>query len=230
MLDIRNKKPKAQQRKDVNSNASLNQRHDKRHQKENREGKHDKHMNQTLMREKAYAHMKTLHLLHVFLTTVLPVQEQPEVLKVFPDLLRHLSNFTDFNMLERDERVNLYYTNKTDDLLKADIILIPGTKSTLDDLYELRRNGVAQAILRGHREATMVMGICGGYQMLGETLSDPDGVEAGGKIKGMGLLPIDTVFKGAKTRTRVEGRFLEVTGALSALSQIELECYEIHMG
>ena len=83
---------KEQQRKDVNSNASLNQRHEKRHQKENREGKHDKHMNQALMREKAYAHMKTLHLLHVFLTTVLPVQEQPEVLKVFPDLLRHLSN------------------------------------------------------------------------------------------------------------------------------------------
>ena len=60
-------------------------------------------------------------------------------------LLRHLSNFTDFNMLERDERVHLYYTNNTEELAKADIILLPGSKSTLDDLYELRRNGVAQA-------------------------------------------------------------------------------------
>ena len=66
-------------------------------------------------------------------------------------LLRHLSNFTDFNMLEHDERVNLYYTNNVDDLMKADIILLPGSKSTIDDLYELRRNGVAQAILQARR-------------------------------------------------------------------------------
>lgn len=57
------------------------------------------------------------------------------------------------------------------------------------------------------REDKIIFGVCGGYQMLGETLFDPDGVESGGKIKGMGLLPMDTVFKGAKTRTRVEGRF-----------------------
>ena len=72
-------------------------------------------------------------------------------------LLRHLSNFTDFNVLERDERVNLYYTNNTDELAKADIILLPGTKSTLDDLYELRRNGVAHAILEARRNGTTVM-------------------------------------------------------------------------
>lgn len=70
-------------------------------------------------------------------------------------LLRHLSNFTDFNRLERDERVHLYYTNNTEDLAKADIILLPGSKSTLDDLYELRRNGVAQAVLRAHREGLL---------------------------------------------------------------------------
>lgn len=67
-------------------------------------------------------------------------------------LLRHLSNFTDFNVLERDPRVHLFYTNNTDELMKADIILLPGSKSTLSDLYELRRNGVAQAIVRAHRE------------------------------------------------------------------------------
>ena len=60
-------------------------------------------------------------------------------------LLRHLSNFTDFNVLERDPRVHLFYTNNVDELAKADVILLPGSKSTLDDLYELRRNGVAAA-------------------------------------------------------------------------------------
>ena len=71
-------------------------------------------------------------------------------------LLRHLSNFTDFNVLERDPRVHLFYTNNTDELAKADIIILPGSKSTLADLYELRRNGVAQAVIRAHREGTAI--------------------------------------------------------------------------
>ena len=145
-------------------------------------------------------------------------------------LLRHLSNFTDFNVLERDERVHLYYTNNVNEIAKADIVLLPGSKNTLDDLYELRCNGVVQAILKAHREGATIMGICGGYQMLGETLSDPHHVEAGGTIKGMGLLPMDTVFAEKKTRTRVSGRFLELEGELQALSGAELEGYEIHMG
>lgn len=92
-------------------------------------------------------------------------------------LLRHLSNFTDFNVLERDPRVHLFYTNNTDELMKADIILLPGSKSTLSDLYELRHNGVAQAIVRAHREGATVMGICGGYQLMGREVCDPDHVE-----------------------------------------------------
>ena len=145
-------------------------------------------------------------------------------------LLRHLSNFTDFNVLERDPRVHLFYTNNVDELAKADVILLPGSKSTLDDLYELRRNGVAAAIIRAHREGATVMGICGGYQMMGELLQDPKGVEAGGELKGMGLLPIQTVFAGEKMRTRVQGTFEGLSGSLSSLSQVPLEGYEIHMG
>ena len=76
-------------------------------------------------------------------------------------LLRHLSNFTDFDRLELDERVNLYYTNNTEEIAKADIIILPGSKSTIDDLYELRRNGVAQAVLRATRAGATVLGICG---------------------------------------------------------------------
>ena len=105
-------------------------------------------------------------------------------------LLRHLSNFTDFNVLERDPRVHLFYTNNTDELMKADIILLPGSKSTLSDLYELRRNGVAQAIVRAHREGATVMGICGGYQLMGREVCDPDHVEGEiERLPGLGLLP-----------------------------------------
>ena len=105
------------------------------------------------------------------------VQAQQGKVNVAVVLLRHLSNFTDFNVLERDSRVHLFYTNNVDELAKADIILLPGSKSTIGDLYELRRNGVAQAILRAHRNGATVMGICGGYQMMGRQILDPDHVE-----------------------------------------------------
>ena len=112
-------------------------------------------------------------------------------------LLRHLSNFTDFNVLERDSRVHLFYTNNTDELMKADIILLPGSKSTLSDLYELRRNGVAQAIVRAHREGATVMGICGGYQLMGREVCDPDHVEGEiERLPGLGLLPVSTRMQG----------------------------------
>ena len=123
-------------------------------------------------------------------------------------LLRHISNFTDFNVLERDARVNLFYTNNIKDFEKADIIIIPGTKATLDDLYELRRNGVAQAIIRAHRNGTLIIGICGGYQMLGQTISDPDGIEGSiPQLPGLGLLNISTVMTAEKTTKQVEFEF-----------------------
>ena len=123
-------------------------------------------------------------------------------------LMRHLSNFTDFDTLERDERVNLFYTNNTHDIEKADIIILPGTKATLDDLLELRRNGVAQAILHAHHDGKTIVGICGGYQMLGQTVSDPDGIEGSiSQLPGLGLLPIDTVMTAEKTTRRVEFEF-----------------------
>ena len=132
-------------------------------------------------------------------------------------LLRHLSNFTDFNVLERDPRVHLFYTNNTDDLLKSDIIIIPGSKSTLSDLYELRRNGVAQAIIRAHRQGATVMGICGGYQMMGVEVCDPMYVEGNiERLPGLGLLPTTTTMSGEKVTRQV---MCEYGGG-----------YEIHMG
>ena len=138
-------------------------------------------------------------------------------------LLRHLSNFTDFNVLERDPRVHLFYTNNTDELMKADIVLLPGSKSTLSDLYELRRNGVAQAIVRAHREGATVMGICGGYQLMGREVCDPDHVEGEiERLPGLGLLPVSTRMQGEKVTRQVRFRFLEDSAVC--------EGYEIHMG
>ena len=136
-------------------------------------------------------------------------------------LLRHISNFTDFDMLERDPRVNLFYTNNTNDISQADIIILPGTKSTLDDLLELRRNGCAQAIQRAHRDGKMVVGICGGYQMLGQTVSDPDGIEGSiASLPGLGLLPIHTTMTPEKTTQQVTFTF----------EGQECKGYEIHQG
>ena len=97
-------------------------------------------------------------------------------------------------------------------------------------LEHLEENGLESAILKEADQGTVIFGICGGYQMLGEELRDPDQVEEGGTMRGMGLLPLETVFTKEKTRTRVSGRFCHVDGALKSLEGKELEGYEIHMG
>ena len=136
-------------------------------------------------------------------------------------LLRHISNFTDFDTLERDPRVNLFYTNNVSDIQRADIIILPGTKATLDDLLELRRNGCAQAIQRAHRDGKTVVGICGGYQMLGVSVADPDQVEGDiASLPGLGLLPIHTTMSSTKTTQQVTFMF----------EGQECHGYEIHQG
>lgn len=144
--------------------------------------------------------------------------------------LPRISNFTDFNPLETIEGVSLRYVSHVGELGHPDLILLPGTKNTMEDLLWMRQNGLEVAVLKEADKGTLIFGICGGYQMLGETLSDPEGVEAGGSLKGMGLLPMDTVFAGEKTRTRVQGEFLPCTGAFAPLSGCAFEGYEIHMG
>ena len=141
-------------------------------------------------------------------------------------LLRHISNFTDFNVLEQDPRIHLFYSNNVDELAKADILILPGSKSTLDDLYEIRRNGVAQAILRARREGATVLGICGGYQMMGRQIRDPQHVE--GTIEampGLGLLPMVTEMLPEKVTRQVRFGFADGKDADYAM-----EGYEIHMG
>lgn len=144
--------------------------------------------------------------------------------------LPRISNFTDFAVLESMEQISLVYVSSVSELGEPDMIILPGTKNTMADLKWLREKGLEPAILRAKQRGCMIFGICGGYQMLGELLSDPDQVEEGGTLRGMGLLPVETVFTKEKTRTRVIGTFGALTGALAGLSGMELEGYEIHMG
>lgn len=141
-----------------------------------------------------------------------------------------ISNFTDFNIFESFEGVSLRYVKSPAELKKPDMIILPGTKNTMGDLKWLRESGMEAAILHLVDEGAVVFGVCGGYQMLGRSISDPGGVEEGGDLRGMGLLPMDTVFEAEKTRTRVTGKFADVSGVLSCLSGINIEGYEIHMG
>ena len=141
-----------------------------------------------------------------------------------------ISNFTDFNPFESMPGVTVRYVKSAAELGDPDMILLPGTKNTMEDLLWMRQNGLEALILKAAASGKVIFGICGGYQMLGETLSDPDHVEAGGSIRGMGLLPMDTVFADGKTRTRVNGTFGEVGGVLDCLTGTQLSGYEIHMG
>ncbi|MGI5921232.1 MAG: cobyric acid synthase [Syntrophomonadaceae bacterium] len=142
-----------------------------------------------------------------------------------------ISNFTDFNIFECLPGVTLRYVKSVEELKNPDMIILPGTKNTMEDLRWMRQNGLESSILKLAAKGKPIFGICGGYQMLGEKLSDPNGVESGGTMAGMKLLPTETVFAKEKTRTRVKGRFNhQLTGLLKDLSQVKIEGYEIHMG
>lgn len=139
-------------------------------------------------------------------------------------LLKHISNFTDFNTLEQDPRVHLFYTDNPTEIEKTDIILIPGSKNTLSDLYEIRQNGVARSIIKARKNGTTVAGICGGYQIMGQEVCDPSGVEGEmTRLPGLGLLPVSTTMENEKRTRQVQFSFCKMPGN-------SCEGYEIHMG
>ena len=118
--------------------------------------------------------------------------------------LPHISNFTDFMPLEQHPLLGVRYVQNTRQLGTPDLIILPGTKNTVDDLLWLRQSGLEAALLKLAANGTPVLGVCGGYQMLGETLADPEGTESGTAqtVRGLGLLPTRTVFTGQKHRTQ----------------------------
>lgn len=142
-------------------------------------------------------------------------------------LLKRMSNFTDFDVLDMDPRFNPYYTNNIEEIEKADIILLPGSKNTLADLQHLRANGIAEAIIRAHKAGKKVIGICGGYQMMGIRLEDPEGIEGEiPAVPGLGLLPQCTIIEKEKITKQSTFSFLpEKSGKIK-----QCRGYEIHMG
>ena len=159
-------------------------------------------------------------------------KEQKGDLKVEVVYLPHVSNFTDFNVLETQEDVDLRFVMKGESIKNPDLLIIPGTKNTIEDLIYLRESGLEEQIIRAHKRGTVVVGICGGYQMLGQKIMDPQGIECGiEEIAGMGLLNTETTFEGEKITTRVKSKISNnARGYLENLQGLEVEGYEIHMG
>ncbi|MDR0996848.1 MAG: cobyric acid synthase [Zoogloeaceae bacterium] len=155
---------------------------------------------------------------------------EPAAIDIAVIWLAHMSNFTDFSPLERMPGVRLRYVDAPHKLGAPDLLIVPGSKNTQGDLQLLRQTGMAAAIERHARQGVPVFGICGGYQMLGERLRDPDGVEAGGEMPGLGLLPVETVLRTEKTTTQVKGVVAPLPGLFAPLSGIAFAGYEIHMG
>ena len=144
--------------------------------------------------------------------------------------LPKISNFTDFIALDAMDGVGVRYVGSASELGVPDLLIVPGTKATMADLSWLRSRGLDISIRRLAASGVPVVGICGGYQMLGTQVVDPLGVEGGGQMDGLGLLPVRTVFGTQKRTVLVEGAFDEVSGPLSALSGLPVRGYEIHMG
>lgn len=144
--------------------------------------------------------------------------------------LPRISNYTDFLVLETIREVSVRYVTRPEELKNADMVILPGTKNTISDMEWLREQGFEKVILQMAGEGTVIFGICGGFQMLGETIKDPLCAEGGGEIQGLGLLPMDTVFGKEKVRSQVQGEILSIGGTLKKMSCAAVAGYEIHMG
>lgn len=140
-----------------------------------------------------------------------------------------ISNFTDFNVFEQMSGVTVRYVTTARELGHPDVIFLPGSKNTMGDLKWMCKTGMDVAV-KTASETIPVFGICGGYQMLGLSISDPESVEDGGDMPGLGLLPVDTILKKEKTRLQADGVINHIEGIFSILSDCKFTGYEIHMG
>lgn len=143
-----------------------------------------------------------------------------------------ISNYTDFAVFSCIPGTGVRYVDRVSQLGRPDLVILPGTKNTIQDLLWMRQSGLEAAVLKLVESGTPIWGVCGGYQMLGEELEDPQGVEGEPErtAAGMGLLPVRTVFTEEKRRSQVEGAFAQVEGIFEALSGMAFSGYEIHMG
>lgn len=162
------------------------------------------------------------------LSTRLERQKRAARLDIAVIRLPRISNFTDFLVLETEPDVQLRYITAVQDLGQPDLIILPGTKNTIADLLWLRESGLEAAIKQQASRGCLLFGICGGYQMLGQSLQDPFALEGGGSARGLGLLPVDTVFQPEKQRRQIGGALLPC--GFCAEAGIAVSGYELHMG
>lgn len=160
-----------------------------------------------------------------------PAGDAPEI-EIAVIRFPRLSNFTDFSVFSCIPGVKLTYVSQVSALKTPDLMILPGTKNTIADLLWMRENGLEKAVMDRAEQGIPLWGICGGYQMLGEVLEDPSGVEGDShpSVQGMGLFPTKTIFSAEKTKTQVEGAFSQVEGIFEELSGKSFWGYEIHMG
>ncbi len=152
------------------------------------------------------------------------------IIKIAVIRLPRISNFSDFDPFEQNKDVSVYYTTDPNALEKADLIMIPGSKNTISDMQFLKDNGIADTLQKLAGKIP-IFGICGGLQMLGEVIEDPEKTESGGSIQGLSLLPIKTALQPKKRQTQTKGRLSQnIKGIFSPLSGLEYEGYEIHAG
>jgi len=145
--------------------------------------------------------------------------------------LKHMSNFTDLDAFNLYEDVSIKYIDRVEDLGNEDMIVIPGSKSTIDDLKELKETGIAEKIVRLAKSGTIIFGICGGYQMLGGKIEDPEKLEGNvSEISGLGLLDLTTTMEKSKNTLQYYGKVLTNDGLFKNLCGKPIKGYEIHQG
>ena len=160
-----------------------------------------------------------------------PHHNHSRALDVVVVTLPHISNFDDFDPIARESGVNLRYARYPSQLGNPDLLIIPGTKTTVDDLADLRSTGFAQEIVRLANAGTSVIGVCGGFQMLGTTILDPDGLESTVAVsEGLGLVGVETRFTDNKQTSLIQGEVTAARGLLEGALGCRFEAYEIHMG
>ena len=145
--------------------------------------------------------------------------------------LPHISNFDDFDPLARENGIRVRYVTSVRELGKPDLIILPGSKTTVADLHWLQETGLAKRITAMGKKDTFIIGVCGGFQMLGSLINDPEHVESTVLSQpGLGLLPITTTFLPTKETHQVKGEVLSPRGLLEKAKGVSFDGYEIHMG
>jgi adenosylcobyric acid synthase len=158
-------------------------------------------------------------------------RQNPAQIDIAVIRLPHISNFDDFDPLDKENGVRVRYVNSVENLDHPDLIILPGSKTTVADLSWLKESGLARHISELYQRGAFIIGICGGYQMLGRYINDPERVESAlQQSQGLGLLPITTAFLPTKETHQVKGSVIAERGLLAQAQGVRLEGYEIHMG